>query len=51
MKIKVTIKKDSAAAKVIHAMQAEKEAFKAVVRTGKTTANVVRSKTPKVGTV
>jgi len=51
MKIKVTIKKDSAAAVVIRAMKAEKDAFKAVVRTGKATENGVRTKSPKIATV
>lgn len=51
MKIKVTIKKGSAAAKVVHAMKAEKDAFKAVVSTGKAAHSPVRSKPSKVATV
>ena len=47
MKIKITIQKDSAAAKIFEAFKAEKEAFKKFVETGKATNND-RPKSEKV---
>ena len=39
MKIKITIKKDSPAEKVMEAYQAQKEAFKQFVQSGQATKN------------
>jgi hypothetical protein len=50
MKIKVTIKKDSAAAKVVNAFKAQKEAFKRVVQSGKA-GGYDRTKSRKVASV
>lgn len=50
MKIKVTIKKDSAAAKVVKAFRAQKDAFKQVVQSGKA-SGYDRSKPRKVASI